>query len=75
MVAPLQQRMQSPVSVPRLLPGQLDQRFPQVHVPSRPYDTYNTEHAGFGPSTVTEPVSAVGQGSPMNSLRSALTGG
>lgn len=37
--------------------------------------TYNTEHAGFGPSTVTEPVSAAGQGSPMNSLRSALTGG
>jgi len=29
MVAPFQQRMQSPVSVPRLLPGQFDQGFPQ----------------------------------------------
>src|SRR5258708_33699163 len=36
MVAPLQQRMQSPLSVPRLLPGQFDKGFPQLHIPVRP---------------------------------------
>jgi hypothetical protein len=34
-----------------------------------------TGNAGFGLSTVTEPISAASQGSSMNSLRSALTSG
>jgi len=32
------------------------------------------EQAGFGPEIPNEPVSSAGQGSPINSLRSALTG-
>ena len=43
MIARHQQRMQPPINVPRLLSGQRDQSFSQLHIPVRPRFVYGEQ--------------------------------